>query len=71
MPLLIVHKYLENFNLTFQDQPEENKSKRWITSWPQYTRVGFSNEPNVTHNDWYICSAVPSKNFPQPAINYI
>lgn len=39
------------------------------TSCPQQTLVGFGSEPNVTQRDWYICSAVPSKNLPQPAMN--
>lgn len=55
---------------TNRHQHTINQPTKDSTSWPQYTLVGFGKELSVTHNDWYICSAVPSKNFPQPATNY-
>jgi hypothetical protein len=33
--------------------------------------VAVGNFPRISINAWYICSSVPSKNFPQPDKNNV
>lgn len=40
-------------------------------SFQRFLTVSSGNDPSTSHSALYICSGVPSKNFPQPPINSV